>query len=138
MEFIKSDSMKVDVFAHQKTQISSKEKIKTALTKPGVFGFDIFENGNMIGFVMIRQFADKKYFLWNYAIHKDFQNMGFGKKALKEFIEFIKKEFNATLLTTTYKWGNIPAKNLYKQLGFIETEIIDEVDAHEVDMMLEL
>lgn len=38
-------------------------------------------------------------------------------------------------MTTTYTWGNSHAKYLYEKVGFKETDIVDEPDCHEVNMI---
>ena len=40
-----------------------------------------------------------------------------------------------SVLTTTYKAGNERAKKLYKKIGFIETDVVEEEDCHEVNMI---
>ena len=96
MKLIKTTKFQIELSDEQRKQLSSKEKIEVALNDKNIFSFEIYEQDNLIGFAMLRKYSDMGYFLWNYAIDKNFQNMGFGKKALKEFIEFIKKEFNVT------------------------------------------
>ena len=38
-------------------------------------------------------------------------------------------------ITTTYIWGNTVAAHLYESLGFVETDVVDEPDCHEVNMI---
>ena len=87
---------------------------------------------------MIRKYADKQFFLWNYAIDKNFQNKGLGERALKKFILFLKDEFDIEVMTTTYTWGNEKAKHLYEKIGFVESSVVDEEDCHEVNMTYEI
>ena len=135
-EFIKSNSIKVDVLQNQIKHISSKQKINEALSRDGVIGFDILMNKQTMGFAMLRQYDKNKYFLWNYAIDKQFQGKGFGKQALKELILFLQHNYCCEEITTTYKMGNDTAKKLYEKLGFKEIEEV--YDEQEVDMMLKL
>ena len=37
--------------------------------------------------------------------------------------------------TTTYIWGNDHARHLYERIGFTETDVVDEPDCHEVNMI---
>ena len=134
MEFIQSSSIKIELYEEQKKQISSYNKIMTSLSKSNVYGFDIFLQEQLIGFAMIDIFAPKKCFLWNYAIDKHFQNMGYGKQALKEFILFLKYNYDMEVVTTTYIEGNNIAKKMYEDIGFIVTSIVNEEDCHEVNM----
>ena len=47
----------------------------------------------------------------------------------------MKDKYNAKELTTTYIYGNDHAKHIYEKVGFIETDIVDEPDCHEVNMI---
>jgi diamine N-acetyltransferase len=76
--------------------------------------------------------------LWDYVIEYSLQNRGYGTKALKELIKFLQINYNCNLMTTTYKMGNLPAKHLYEKLGFVETDVVDDGDIHEVNMVLKL
>ena len=58
-----------------------------------------------------------------------------GTNALKEFISFMKEKYKAKILTTTYVYGNDIAKHVYEKVGFVETDVIDEPDCHEVNMI---
>ena len=68
MVFRPSKEMKVSVLPAQEKQLSSKEKMKTACEHDNVLAFDIYVEDLMIGFVMVRKFDVRSYFLWNYAI----------------------------------------------------------------------
>ncbi len=135
MFFKKSDSMKISVLPEQKNQISSEERIRVACVEPDVLAFDIIHNERLVGFIMVREYEKGEFFLWNFAIDSSFQNKGIGTKALLEFIEFMKTSYNMKVLTTTYIWGNEHAKHVYEKTGFIQTDVVDEPDCHEVNMI---
>ena len=137
-QFVLSKEMKVDVSEEQQKQISSKENIKTACRKRKVIAFDIIFDDKVIGFAMLRKYSRHGYFLWDYAIDKNYQNQGYGSEALKELFSFMKNEYKAKEMTTTYIWGNEHAKHVYEKAGFIETDVIDEPDCHEVNMIIKL
>lgn len=136
IKFVESSSMKVDVLKHQQKQISSLDKIEQVLEAKKALGFDIAMDSQTVGFAMVREYQNNKYFLWVYAIDKKFQGQGLGKKCLKEFLVFLKQKYGCTELSTTYKMGNTVAKNLYESLGFQEIEKVEE--EKEVDMILKL
>lgn len=71
-------------------------------------------------------------------IDKKFQNKGYGTYALMKLFDFLRKEFCAKVVTTTYIWGNEHAKYIYEKVGFIETDIVDEDGIHEVNLKIEL
>lgn len=136
IKFVESSSMKVDVLKHQQKQISSLDKIEKVIEAKKALGFDIAMDNQTVGFAMVREYQNNKYFLWVYAIDKKFQGQGLGKKCLKEFLVFLKQNYGCAELSTTYKMGNTVAKNLYEGLGFQEIEKVEE--EKEVDMILKL
>ena len=136
-EFIKSSGLKIDLTEEQEKQLSDKETIEKALRDETVIAFDIYNDGVLVGFAMLKN-CGEGFFLWDYAIDVKHQNKGCGSKALKELIEFLKSEHNISRITTTYKFGNEHAKRLYEKLGFIETDIVKTESIHEVNMILNL
>lgn len=135
VRFVKSKSMKISVLPEQVKQLSSNECIKAACLMSNVLAFDIYQDDLLVGFVMVRQFDEEKYFLWNYAIDYKYQNQKYGTKALIAFISYMVKEYRMSILTTTYIWGNEYAKKLYEKIGFLETDVVDEDGCHEVNMI---
>lgn len=138
MEFVKTKTLNIEIKEEQSHNLSAKSKIQKMLNEKDVLGFDIYNDNKLIGFAMLKEFEKCKYFLWDYIIDYDCQNKGFGTQALKELIELLKEKYNCSVVTTTYKFGNVPAKRLYEKIGFVETDIIDEEEVHEVNMRLEL
>lgn len=139
MKFVKSDGMKITVNQSQKDFISTPEYAAAALKRENVIGFDIFDGEEPVAFAMLRKYTDDNgievWFLWEYAVDEKFQGRGYGKKALEELITLMKNEFDMKIMTTTYVWGNTVAKNLYESMGFVETDVVDEPDCHEVNMI---
>ncbi len=136
-KFIPSKEMKVEINDEQKSQISSKEKIKTNCQKENVFAYDIYQKDNLVGFAMFRKNKDS-LFLWNYAIDKKFQGKHYGEQALLELLTNLKEEMGFNTFVTTYKIGNNKAKHVYEKIGFKETEVILEDTIKEVNMELKL
>ncbi len=135
MLFKKSKEMKVAVLHEQEKQLSSKDKIKNECQKENVLAFDIYCDNLLIGFIMVQNFDKVAYFLWNYAIDYKYQNQNYGTTALIEFIDFMKNTYQMSKMTTTYICGNKHAKHLYEKIGFIETDVVDDEDCHEVNMI---
>ena len=106
IKFIKSNSMKLDVLEKQEHFLSNKEKIKNALTRTDVVAFDIFDNETLIGFVMLKNFDDGCYFLWDFAIDYKYQNKNYGTESLKELIKYMNENYQMNTMTTTYTYGN--------------------------------
>ena len=137
MIFIKSKEMKINLTSTQSEMLSTKEDIiKIIKDNPDtVKAFDIYDNDELIGFVLVYEFEKNKYFLWEYAIDIKYQNQRKGTQALIDFINYMKENFAAKEFTTTYIFGNDVAKRVYEKIGFIETDVVDEPDCHEVNMI---
>ena len=124
IKFIKTNEMKIKVLKEQEKNQSSKEKIIKHINDNNIVAFDIYNNKEIIGFAMLKEFDDNSYFLWNYAIDYKYQNKGLGTKSLKELINFMIKEYKMKIMTTTYTYGNNNAKHIYEKVGFKK---IDEI-----------
>lgn len=136
MVFIDSTEMKITLPLEQAEMLSSKETIREIIKKnpDTVMAFDIYDEDELIGFVLVHRFEEKKYFLWEFAIDQNHQNQHKGTKALTAFIEYMKTHYDAIEMTTTYIYGNEHAKHVYEKVGFVETDVVDEPGCHEVNM----
>ena len=103
MNFVKSDSMKISVSKEQEKQLSSKETILQGIKDNKVIAFDIFDDSELIGFAMIREFERGCFFLWDFAIDSKFQNKGLGEKALTELLLFMKKNYSIEIIPFTLR-----------------------------------
>jgi len=136
--FKPSKEIKVNIKEGQLGQISSPARIKKACEKEEVIAFDILYKDDLIGFALFKKYDKGKFFLWNYAIDKDYQGMGLGKRSLTVLLSLMKKDYKATEISTSYIFGNEVAKGLYEKVGFVETDVVEEPDCHEVNMLLSL
>lgn len=128
----------IDILPEQEKQVSSIEKINKALQEERNYGFNIYIEEYKIGFILLRQFSHDSFFLWNFIIDRKFQNKGYGTYALIKLFDYLRKEFGANVVTTTYIWGNEHAKYIYEKIGFIETDVVDENGIHEVNLKITL
>ena len=81
--------------------------------------------------------AKGNYNIWRLMIDKKFQGKGFGKKAMDLALELI-NTFpcgTAKYCWLSYESENDVARQLYKSVGFVET---DEKDGEEIVAILEL
>lgn len=138
MDFRPTKILQIEIHPKQAHNLSSKSKIEKMLGESDVLGFDIFDSNTFVGFAMLKEFEKGKFFLWDYVIEYNLQNKGYGTKALQELIKLLQENYDCKLMTTTYKYGNNPAKRLYEKLGFVETDIVNDGDVHEVNMVLNL
>lgn len=126
----------IEIFLEQKKIVSSVERINQELKKDGNYGFNIYIDDCKIGFALLRKYEENTFFLWDYIIHKNFQNRGYGTKALIELLSFFKKQFSIKRVITTYIFGNEHAKYIYEKIGFTEIDVVDEDGIHEVNMQI--
>ena len=148
-----ADILKLEVFDNQKsfvaTNNSSIIEAYIAITENNhVFTFGIYKDNTPIGFLMIGfdvnsddegapRIAKGNYNIWRLMIDKKFQGKGFGKKAINLALEFV-KTFpcgTAKYCWLPYESDNDVARQLYKSIGFVET---DEKDGEEIVAVLKL
>ena len=148
-----ADILKLEVFDNQKsfvaTNNSSIIEAYIAITENNhVFTFGIYNDDKPVGFLMIGfdvnsddesapKIAKGNYNIWRLMIDKKFQGKGFGKKAMELALEFI-NTFpcgTAKYCWLSYESENDRARQLYKSVGFVET---DEKDGDEIVAILEL
>ena len=121
----------------------------TAIAGNGyAFPFGIYNGDTPVGFLMIGfdvdddwvdapDFAKGNYNLWRLMIDKDYQNRGFGRKAVQLALDYI-KTFpcgEAEYCWLSYEPENIAARQLYRSFGFEET---GDMDGEEVIAVLKL
>ena len=145
--------LKLEVFDNQKnfvaTNNSSIIEAYIAITENNdVFTFGIYNDDTSIGFLMIGydvnsdgegapKIAKGNYNIWRLMIDKKYQGKGFGKKAMDLALEFI-NTFpceTAKYCWSSYESDNDVARQLYKSVGFVET---DEKDGEEIVAVLKL
>ncbi len=138
------DILKLSVLDEQKDFVARNDisiiEAYIAITANGyAFPFGIYENETPVGFLMIGFDKDKdwdnapeiatgNYNIWRLMIDKNHQNKGYGKKAIKLALNFI-KTFpcgKADYCWLSYKPNNDVARHLYSSFGFAETG--DKVD----------
>ena len=148
-----ADILNLEVFDNQKsfvaTNNSSIIEAYIAITENNhVFTFGIYNDDKPVGFLMIGfdvnsddesapKIAKGNYNIWRLMIDKKFQGKGFGKKAMELALEFI-NTFpcgTAKYCWLSYESENDRARQLYKSVGFVET---DEKDGDEIVGILKL
>lgn len=112
--------------------VSILEAYTTIISGSVALPFGIYNDGNLVGFVMFGygstgdedepKIANGNYCIWRFMIDKKYQRQGLGKKALQASIEYLK---TAPCGKSEYCWlsyepENIGAKALYNSFGFIE------------------
>ena len=145
--------LKLEVFDNQKSfvatnNISIIEAYIAIIENNDVFTFGIYKDDTPIGFLMVGfdvysddesapRIARGNYNIWRIMIDKKFQGRGFGKKAMDLALEFI-NTFpcgTAKYCWLSYESDNDIARQLYKSVGFVET---DEKDGEEIVAIMKL
>ena len=120
--------------------VSSLAEAYVAITNGGVaLPFAICRNKKPIGFLMIGyglaedddlkdedpgfvEMASKSYCFWRFMIDKRYQNKGYGRKAMRLALDYI-RTFpcgKADICWLSYEPENEVAKKLYASFGFVE------------------
>lgn len=96
------------------------------------YPFAIYWDKKLVGFLMYSYYpADEDYPLDSWWIErlmvdKRFQKRGYGRKALKHFIEWFRAQYDAIELRISAEGSNAVAIELYEDLGFEKTgETVD-------------
>jgi len=102
--------------------------------------YAIFNDENMVGFVMIEYYKEKGemvYEIGRMMIDKDYQGMGYGRDAMEKSIKMINELpcGPAKVINISYIPDNHTARKLYLSLGFVET---GEMEGDEVCAELKL
>ena len=87
--------------------------------------YKIVLDNNEIGFFMLEKLDNKPYYLDYFAIYKEYQNKGYGTKALKYLIDNIIKDDGLIGEIEQIDEVNpitIKRYSFYKQFGFIKTD----------------
>ncbi|WP_440897321.1 GNAT family N-acetyltransferase [Amphibacillus sp. Q70] len=98
--------------------------------------FAIYEQENLVGFIMFSYYpADADYPLdswWieRFMIDQEYQNKGYGTKALSVAVSFFKEKINQKELRISAVPNNQVAIKLYENLGFVRTG--EHVDGEQV------
>lgn len=104
---------------------SNRDSLKEADANRNVARpFAIYIEGKMVGFTMFAFDEDyedpnDRYWIWRFMIDKDLQGKGYGTLALKEIINYFKKN-GAPYIKLSTKESNITALSLYHKFGFQE------------------
>ena len=87
--------------------------------------FCIYAADTLVGFTMFNLEKEKdEYWICRFMMDKNYQRMGYGKKAMKEIVEFLKKE-GIRNIKISFEPENILAMRLYSACGFRETGEVD-------------
>lgn len=94
------------------------------------FPLAIYSDDVMVGFLMHCIDADdNNHWIWRLMIDEGHQGKGYGKEAMKQVMENIKKDKTRNKILLSFEPENKNAERLYTSLGFIATGEINEGEA---------
>ena len=111
----------------EKYVISNAESLSRAYVySETAYPFAIYDNDIIVGFIMMGYYEVKGYYtLWEFMIDHKYQNKGYGRKALKLGLEFVRDIFGPVDIYTGVTPGNTVAKKLYESVGFESTGLVE-------------
>jgi diamine N-acetyltransferase len=81
--------------------------------------FAIYANNELVGFSMLDVDKPKsEYWIWRLMIDKQFQNIGYGKEAIKLILDYF-SVVGAKQVKLSFEKDNITAEHVYIQCGFV-------------------
>jgi diamine N-acetyltransferase len=82
----------------------------------------IYADDTPVGFVMLYLDQDKPLCgIWRFMVDEDHQRKGYGSKAMRQVIEYVKSLPKAEELLVSYAPGEGDPSPFYKKCGFVET-----------------
>lgn len=120
--------LKLQVSESQKAFVSSTaySLAQAWVYRNTAFPFAIYADKTLVGFVMLGYYeARKQYTLWKFLIDTQYQNKGYGRKALQLAIKYLIETFDVHEIYTGVAFENEIAKHLYRSVGFTETGLVE-------------
>lgn len=98
-----------------------------AAYEPNLYPLAIYNQSQMIGFILYDFDEEiKGWSMSRFMIADSYQNRGFGKQALTQFLNFFKESYPQVLkLYTSAEVENTKAIELYKRAGFKEGDVFE-------------
>ena len=126
MEFKKIDKtnyqecMALEVDESQKYFVADNTRsLVEAAYEDGLYTLGIYDGDTMVGFILYDY--DDTYPGWSmsrFMIGRQFQGKGYGKRAVREFLDYFKAEHNADKIYISVSLDNTIARKMYTDLGF--------------------
>lgn len=87
----------------------------------------IYADETAVGFLMLHDEPAKPvYYLWRFMIDRQFQGLGYGKRALELLIDHVRGRPGGTALTLSHVPGEGNPAPFYERMGFAHTGEQDE------------
>ena len=114
-----SDSLSV---AHKKMVASNADSIAQAYFEEHTWFRAIYADDEPVGFTMLYDHPEEnEYFLWRLMIAGPYQGKGYGRKAIKLLIEYVRSRSGVKELGVSCGEGEGSPEGFYRKLGFEPT-----------------
>ncbi|ADL52228.1 GNAT family N-acetyltransferase [Clostridium cellulovorans] len=115
------ETISLEVLDDQKEFVTSNAvSIAQSKIQPECIPLAIYEEDILVGFVMYCiDTDDSEYWIYRLMIDKNHQNKGYGKAALNDVIEIIKKDKSHNKIFLGVHTESEAAVKLYKSSGFV-------------------
>ena len=132
------DCVKLKVSENQKKFVATNVmSIAESKVSPNLIPLAVYNDEEIVGFTLHGQDPkSKKYYIVRLMIDENFQGKGFGKQATLKLIDLMSKEEDCNEVYLFFVEGNKGAENLYNNIGFERTGLIDEDG--EIEMKYEI
>ncbi|HEY6409938.1 MAG TPA: GNAT family N-acetyltransferase [Ktedonobacteraceae bacterium] len=105
---------------------SNAVSIAQAYFAPEAWFRGIYADDTPVGFIMLSDIPEApEYFLWRLMIAANHQGKGYGKRAVKLLVEYVRTRPGAKELLVSYVPGEGSPGDFYRKLGFVETGAMD-------------
>lgn len=114
------ECVELEVNEYQSRFVASNAiSIAQAKVQPECIPMGVYSNDVMVGFVMYCiDEDDGEYWIYRMMIDKKYQNKGYGKEALRQLLEIIKKDDTHDKIFLGVEIDSILAVKLYQSFGF--------------------
>jgi len=101
--------------------VSNLWSLVEAAYEPGCFPRAIYQQDQLVGFIMWVQETPQRVSIWRLMVDQHFQQQGIGRAALKLGLAEIQQMAGVQQIEICYAPTNPVAKDFYTSLGFVET-----------------
>ena len=121
------ECMELQVEESQKYFVADNtHSLVEAAYEDGLYTLGVYDDDTMVGFVLYDY--DDTYPGWSmsrFMIGRQFQGNGYGKRAVREFLDYFKKKHGADRIYISVSLDNGVARKMYSELGFREIKETD-------------
>ena len=102
------------------------QSLVEAAFEDGLYTLAIYHNRTVVGFILYDYDEDiPGWSLSRFMIGKQYQRKGCGKRAVLEFLDFFRKNYDADKIYISVSLENVVARKMYGDIGFREIKEIE-------------